>query len=291
MRSETATVEGPRGCTLLERRWLPDGEPTGVVVVVHGLGEHLARYDRVAAALVGRGLAVVGVDHLGHGRSGGRRGDARTIDDLVGPVEDVRTRAVERWSGRPQVVLGHSMGGLLAAHHLLDHQAGLAGAVLSAPAVVPGPSVTPLTIALGRVAARVWPTLGVLSLDVDALSRDPAVVRAYRDDPLVHHGRTSARLGLILLGAARRVLDEARAITLPLLLVQGGADRLTDPAGVRTLRERVGSSDVTTVMVEDAFHEVFNEPGGERTIARVAAWIDDRVGALRSRRHDAAPTP
>lgn len=285
MRQQEGRFPGPRGIEIHHQAWLPDGEVRAVVLVVHGLGEHIARYGTLVAALLPRGIAVAGVDHIGHGRSGGPRGDALAVSDFTAPLDTLRERCERQWPGVPLFLLGHSMGGLIAAHYLIDRQAGLAGAVLSAPAVVPGSSVTPLTIALGKLLARVAPRVGVLRLEVDALSRDPAVVQAYRDDPLVLHGKTNARLGALLLQAIARVQADAGRIELPLLIVQGGADRLTDPAGAQTLRSLVGSGDVELELYPDAYHELFNEPDRERVLHRVSEWLERRVDALGSRRH------
>jgi len=276
---------GPRGLVIHHQAWLPDGAPKGLVLVVHGLGEHIGRYGNLIEALRPRGYAVFGLDHIGHGRSDGPRADALAFSDFTAPLGTLRALASERFPTTPTFLLGHSLGGLIAAHYLLDHQAGLAGAVLSAPAVVPGSSVTPLTIIVGRLLARLAPTVGVLALDVTALSRDPQVVQAYRDDPLVFHGKTNARLGSLVLAAMARVQRDAATIRLPLLLVQGGADRLTDPAGAELLHERLGSRDVTLERYPHAYHELFNEPDREHVLVRVVDWLDARVDALRSPRH------
>lgn len=268
---------GVRNLAFATQSWLPETAAKAAIVIVHGLAEHAGRYASVAAGLVARGYAVHACDHVGHGASEGTRVFVERFDDFHDTLRRVRARVADEHPGLPVCLLGHSMGGLIVADHLLAHQHEVALAVLSAPAVAVGSSVTPLTITLGRVLARIAPRVGVLALDTDGLSRDRAVVQAYRDDPLVHHGKTTARLGAEMLAAIARVRAGAASLTLPLLIVQGGADRLVDPDGARFLTHQVGSDDVTLRVYDGLFHEVFNEPEGGDVLDDVLAWLDERV--------------
>src|SRR5439155_3771708 len=138
----------------------------------------------------------------------------------------------------------HSLGGLISADYLLQHQAGLAWAVLSGPAVK-APPLSPALVAVGRLLSRVAPRTGVLGLDASGVSRDPEVVRAYVNDPLVFTGKTTARLGAETIDAMQRVQAGASAITLPLLILQGGADPLVNPEGAQELYQAASSKDKT----------------------------------------------
>ena len=186
--------------------WLP-ASPSGVLLLCHGLGEHAGRYGNVVDAVVPDGWAVYGLDQRGHGLSGGRRAHVDRYADLLADFDVFRRAVVARHPDVPVVLLGHSMGGQIALAYALDHQADLAGLVLSAPAlagdVVPKP-VVPLLRALGRVAPRLRPA----GIDVTKISKDPAVVAAYQADPLVHHGKPTLALGL---GIVRPVRRAARA--------------------------------------------------------------------------------
>ena len=179
-------VLGAGAVELYWQGWLP-ASPRGVLLLCHGLGEHAGRYGNVVDAVVPDGWAVYGLDQRGHGRSGGHRAHVDRYADLLIDFDAFRRAVVARHPGLPVVLLGHSMGGQIALAYALDHQAELAGLVLSAPAlagdVVPKP-VVPLLRALGRVAPRLRPA----GIDVTKISKDPAVVAAYRTDPLVHHG-------------------------------------------------------------------------------------------------------
>jgi len=157
------------------RRWRADN-PARVVVIVHGYGEHIGRYEHVAEALVAGGSTVVGPDHVGHGRSGGERA---LIENFEPIVDDLRTVVRDTRGELPVVMIGHSMGGLIATCYAQRHREDLAGLVLTAPAVGLGPVIA------GWLTA---PDLPSDPIDVATLSRDAAVGKAYSADPLVWHG-------------------------------------------------------------------------------------------------------
>ena len=145
------TFSGPRGVDIFWQSWLPDGAPKGVVLLVHGLGEHSGRYTNVVHRLVPEGYAVYALDHMGHGQSQGAREVIHTFEDLTEPLWQFRQQVVPRHSGVPTFLLGHSMGGLIASLHALEHAEGLSGLVLSAPAVYVGEGVSALTVRLQMV--------------------------------------------------------------------------------------------------------------------------------------------
>jgi acylglycerol lipase len=274
MQHNEGTFTGVRNATIYYQAWLPDGAAKAVLLVVHGLGEHSGRYTNVVNYCVPRGYAVYALDHLGHGKSDGTREYVERFSDFTDTLA-IFYRMVAGWQpGKPIFPLGHSMGGLIATTYLLDHQADFRGAIISAPAIAIGASVSPITIALGKVAAVIAPKAGVLALDVNAVSRDPEVVRAYLADPLNFQGKTTARLAAEMLKAMQRVAAEVGTITLPLIVVQGSADRLVDPAGAQMLYDKAGSQDKTIKLYDGLYHEVFNEPERDQVLADVAAWLD-----------------
>lgn len=273
MRHEEGTFQGVRGVEIYYQVWLPDGEPKAVLLIVHGLGEHSGRYGNVVHHFVPLGYAAYGLDHLGHGRSAGRREYVERIEDYTATLKTY-CDMIRGWQpGKPIFLVGHSMGGLIGSLYLLDHQADLAGAVISAPAVKVPVSISPLTVAMGKVLSTVSPTFGVLGLELAGLSRDPAVVQAYVSDPLVYTGKTTARLSAEMLRGMKRVEGEAAAITLPILLLQGSADRLVDPGGAPMLHEKVRSADKTLKVYDGFYHEVFNEPERAEVLHDVEVWL------------------
>jgi acylglycerol lipase len=273
MSHQEGTFTGARNSRIYYQSWLPEGDPKAVLLVVHGLGEHGGRYGNVVDYFLPRGYGLYALDHYGHGKSEGQREYVERFSDYTQTLKIFFDQVCAAQPGRPIFLVGHSLGGLISAVYLLDHQAGLAGAVLSGPAVK-APSLSPVVLVVGRVASVLLPRLGVVGLDSGAVSRDPAVVRAYVEDPLVFTGKTTARLGAETLDTMRRVQAEAGTLSLPLLILQGAADRLVDPAGAEQLYQAAGSADKTLKVYPGLFHEIYNEPEHEQVLHDVELWIE-----------------
>jgi acylglycerol lipase len=269
--------KGVRNARIYDQAWLPEGNAKAVLLIVHGLGEHCGRYMNVVNHFVPLGYAVCALDHIGHGRSEGAREFVERFEDYTDTLAIFCERVRARHAGTPTFLLGHSMGGLIASCYLLDRQARFQGAVLSAPSVKVSDRISRATIVLGKILSVLAPRAGVLALDARGISRDPEVVAAYLDDPLVFHGKTPARLAAELLKAMLRVSAEASRITLPFLVVQGGEDRLVDPAGAQMLYDKAGSRDKALKVYEGLYHEVFNEPQRGRVLKDVEDWLTVHV--------------
>ena len=256
------------------RDWpLPDGmRLRGVVVLVHGLGEHAGRYGRVAGHLNSWGFAVRGYDQYGHGESSGPRGGLpsplRLLEDLVDVVEATRQRIEP---GVPLIVLGHSLGGLVAASAVARGMQ-VDGLVLSSPALAT--RLGPVQKILLATIPRLAPTLAVGNgLDPDFLSHDPRVVAAYRDDPLVHD-RISGRLAAFIPAAGAQVLARAAQWSVPTLLMYAGADRLVDPRGSRDFAAAAPAPLLTSRCFDGLYHEIFNEVDARPVYALLMQWLD-----------------
>lgn len=249
--------------------------PRGVILLVHGLGEHAGRYDAVAERLNSWGYAVRGYDQYGHGESGGARGaltsPRRLVDDLADVAESTRAKLAGRL---PLVVLGHSMGGLVAAAFAQAHPTQLDALVLSSPAFAT--HATPLQRFLLRTLPSILPNLRVGNgLDTRWLSHDPAVEATYRADPLVHD-RISARLGRFIAQGGARVIADAATWKVPTLLLYAGDDRLVDPVGSRTFAAAAPQDVVTARCFEGAYHEIFNEADSQPVFDTLQRWLDQR---------------
>ena len=270
---------GTGGLRLFWRVWAPDtpaGRVSGRVLVAHGYAEHGGRYRGLAERLVDAGLHVVVPDHRGHGRSEGRPVSVRSFDDYVADLGRIAEEAEREDGEAPTLLLGHSMGGLIALLHAYRHQNELRGLILSAPAVVP-PRLLPGTRLLGRLLSRVAPDLGVTRLPLDRISRDPAVLAAYRADPWVHRRRVRARLGAELLRAMAEAAEGLPRLVLPVLVVQGTADEIVPPSAAPFVHSRVGSPDRTLRQYPGLFHEVLNEPERDQVIAEMLDWMRARL--------------
>lgn len=284
------TLRTDDGLPLHWRQWgRPGPELTrGTVLIVHGLGEHIGRYEHVAAKLNHWGWQVVGHDQRGHGASGGVRGDVvsaeRLMQDLALVIDELR--ADPSLGLGPLVLLGHSMGGLVAARFvaggLCTRSGGVLPAwfrpvdalVLSSPALDPG--MSGFQKALLALALPLAPHLAVGNgLKPAWISRDAAVVEAYKNDPLVHDRITPTLASMIAEGGAE-VLDQAPQWLVPTLLMWAGSDHCVDPEGSETFAAEAPPGVVQSQCFERLYHELFNEPEREQVFARLQTWLDER---------------
>lgn len=261
------------GLHLHERGWLPEGDPVGVVVVVHGIMEHCGRYAELAAALTGRGYAVWAFDLRGHGNSEGGRIGIRSFDEYLKDLEWFLDRVRSRHPGEPPYLLGHSMGATIAALFTLTHRVELRGLVLSAPALRIGGAISPLLRHLAALASRVVPWLRIGRVTYHPLSRDPKVIDDFKNDPLVYHGRFPVRTGAEILGAAEYILEKAEAMKLPLLVLHGTSDVVTTAEGSRQFHARAGSDDKTLKLYEGLYHDLFHELEKDEVTADLIEWL------------------
>ncbi|MGA3254629.1 MAG: lysophospholipase [Mycobacterium sp.] len=257
--------------------WTPDISPRAVVVLSPGLGEYARRYDHVAQRLGEAGLVTYALDHRGHGRSGGKRMLVRNITEYTADFATLVGIASREHPGLKRVVLGHSMGGGIVFAYGVERPDDYDMMVLSGPAVAAQDQVSPLLAFAAKVLGVIVPGLPVQDLDVNAISRDPAVVAAYNADPLVYHGRVPTGIGRALLQVGETMPQRAPALTAPLLVVHGSDDRLIPVAGSRRLVECVGSTDVQLKVYPGLYHEVFNEPERDQVLDDVVSWITARL--------------
>lgn len=247
----------------------------GVVLLVHGLGEHAGRYDRLAGQLNDWGFAVRGYDQYGHGESGGPRGglptDTRLLDDLADIVDSTRARMDPH---TPLILLGHSMGGLVAARFVALGLRPVQALVLSSPALDPG--LNAIQKLLLAVLPKIAPNLRIGNgLDASLISHDPAVVAAYQADKLVHD-RVSARLARFIADGGPATLAQAASWSVPTLLLYAGADRLVNPAGSRAFAAAAPKTVLSAHCFEAMYHEIFNELDATPVLAELKKWLDAR---------------
>jgi acylglycerol lipase len=268
-----APVEGTLPGGQYWRGW-PVGDPAGAVVLVHGLHEHGGRYRHVGERLAAAGYACYAADHAGHGRSAGTRGNIGSMAAVVAGVEETVRLAGERHPGAPLFVYGHSMGGLVALQYLTGTpDARIRGAVISAPALDTS-AASGVQRKAAPVLSRLLPDLGVLALDADLVSRDPAVVAAYRADPLTYTGKVRARTGAEMMLAAAAMPERLPRLTMPLFVLHGGDDRLVPPAASELVTAHAGSADVTRKVYDGLYHEPHSEPEQQQVLDDVVAWLD-----------------
>jgi alpha-beta hydrolase superfamily lysophospholipase len=269
----------PDGARLAVRRAAPEGAPRGSIVIVHGWGEHSGRYAHVAAWLASQGLAVTGYDQRGHGRSSGRRGDVARFAQYLADIVALRKRVQAEVQG-PQLLLGHSFGGLVVLRYLETAPEGLTGAVCTCPFIELATAPPRWKAALARAVVNILPSLRApTGLNLDYLCTDPAVVEAARRDPFSHQVMTPRAYHEVT-GALRALAAEQGRIAVPLLLALAGDDRVVSTPATLAFAAGLGGA-VTSRVYPGLFHEILNERERDRApvLADIGAWIDGLLGS------------
>lgn len=273
-----AEIRGYDGTPLRVITWAGDDEVRALLVIVHGLGEHIARYDFIARAYNALGITVVGADHRGHGRSGGLRGHADGFDEYTADVACV-VRFAQGTLGDelPWFVLGHSMGGLITLRYLLDSSKPQPqAAVLSNPQLGLAFDPPKVKVAAGRMLSKILPKLRLDSeLDASAISRDPTEVKKYVDDPLVH-SKISTRWYTSMTAAMTEAREGAPSLELPTQWILSGGDQIVSAKAAREIQEQVAGSEA--LWLEDAYHEAHNGPDRPRFLKTATGFIVDQLG-------------
>jgi alpha-beta hydrolase superfamily lysophospholipase len=261
---------GGHGGRLVARTWWEGDDPSHIVLLAHGYGEHIGRYEHVAAALVSNGAVVYAVDHVGHGKSEGERVLVSDFELVVDDLHEVDRRAREEHPGLPVVLVGHSMGGLIGARYAQRYGDSLAAAVLSGPLIgTTHPSGQLLEL----------PEIPDIPIDIDTLSRDPEVGKAYEEDPLIWHGPFKRpTLEAIQRGLAAVMAGPALG-SLPLMWAHGEADALVPLAGSRSGIEHLRGDRFVERIYPEARHEIFNELNKDEVLSDVTAFINETLAA------------
>jgi len=262
--------------TLPGRVWAAE-RPRGLIGIVHGLGEHCGRYAALAADLVAADFSVASLDWPGHGEAPGSRGDVRSWTWVRDQMVPAILSATQGMPGQPQrlphILLGHSMGGVMALDYAITHPNPITGVIASAPAL--RTAMPPWwKLMLANVALATAPSVGFSSgLDTGGISRDPEVNRARSEDDLIHDV-ISPRLYAGFNEARQRVLREARRLSIPALVMHGEADRVVDPEGSKEFVAAAPRRLTSLILYPDAFHEIYNDFGRERVVADTVRWLD-----------------
>ncbi|AET67869.1 lysophospholipase [Desulfosporosinus orientis DSM 765] len=263
------------GELLYGREWRPASKPLGVVLLVHGLGEHCGRYEFVAEKLSQAGYGLLAFDLRGHGKSLGRRGHISAYEILLADLDGFIKEAGKRFPNLPAFLYGHSMGGNLVLNYVLRRQPPLAGGIATSPWLWLAKEPPGFVKILLRFLAKLWPTLSIPNgLDVKALCHDQKVVKAYQEDPLVHN-RISLSLLMEIDKAANWAMANAEGFGMPLLLMHGGSDGITSPEATQQFAFQV-AKDCTFKLWPGLFHELHNEPEKEEVLTYLINWLQNR---------------
>lgn len=271
------TVEGKDGNQIFFRCWRPEGPPSALVVICHGVNSHSGQYDWSARQLVENGFAVYALDLRGRGKSSGERFFVGDVEDYVGDLATMIDLAKTREPGLPVFLLGHSAGGVVSCVYTLEHQAEIDGLICESFAFrVPAPGVV-LSVIKGL--SHVAPHLRVLKLHNEDFSRDPEAVRALNADPLIAGEVQPASTVAALVRADERLEKEFGRITLPVLIMHGTVDKATVPSGSEFFYQHAGSPDKTLRLYEGHYHDLFNDLGKEEVMLDTTQWIRQHLPA------------
>lgn len=280
MNHQQDQIPGYRDRVVFRQRWLPSGEVRAALLIVHGMAEHSGRYQRLVDYFLPQGCAIYTFDHPGHGQSQGPRCHVDSFQDLSENLQRMVQWVKAEQAGKPLILFGHSMGGLIVADFLITAEDQIDAAILSAPALKAMGKPSVLQILKVLLLKRLRPEMGFSRLDLRGLSRNPEIIRAYRADPLVHTGAMSIGLALALGQTMKKVASKAKDLTLPLLIVQGGQDTMVDPQGAESFLAAVSSPDKHLQMYPDAYHEILNEPEAEDCLDLMSEWLAARFPQL-----------
>ncbi len=276
MKHIESTFQGSGEVELYYQCWRPEEETRAVLVIVHGFGEHSGRYMNIVDYLVPQGYAVYGFDHRGHGRSPGKRGHINEWGELREDVQAFLRLVGNQEPDLPLFLMGHSLGGLIVLESVLRNPEGLKGVIVSGP-VLGQVGVSPFLLILSRILSRLCPQFTMdVKLDATAISRDPAVVKAYQEDPLVH-SKATARFGAEMNSAIVWTQAHAADWCLPLLILHGGADRLSPAEGSRIFYENVNFPDKKRHEYEGGYHEPHNDIDYEQVIKDFEQWLENHL--------------
>lgn len=277
MEHHESTHTARDGSSIYWQEWLPDGEPRAALVLIHGLGEHSGRYPHLAQRFTDRGIAVFSQDNRGHGRTPGTRGDM-ALPDAVSDVGELLDEVQVRYPDLPVVIYGHSLGGLISMTYTVQNCPDCVVAqVASAPALDSELREQRVKFTLANVLGGVLPHVILdTGLDSEGISRDPKVVAAYNDDPLVH-GKGSVGLAKQTFTAMDEMMRQT-TFPVPLLIIHGTDDHLTIPQASKRFVENA-YGDITLIEYEGMYHEPHNEPEQEEVFDDVMEWLEPYLKA------------
>ncbi|HJR79616.1 MAG TPA: lysophospholipase [Anaerolineales bacterium] len=268
------------GITFFIHGWEPEnGNPKALVGLVHGLGEHAVRYAHVGKVLAKSGYALAGFDLRGHGKSGGERGHVSSLDAYMQDIRQFFGLMERKYPDIPHFLYGHSLGGLLVLAYTIQYGAHLQGVIATGPGLRSSLQEQKAKVAIVRLLGSVLPAMTLQSgLDAATISRDSAIVEAYKNDPLVHD-RASLGLGKAALSAIDLCFARAKEFPVPLLIMHGRGDKIAYSSGSEDFAEllRAAGKDVTLKLWDDLYHEVHNEPEKEEVFRFIIDWLDKHL--------------
>ncbi len=280
MKTFETKLDGQDRTAFYVQGWeLDDRKPKALIVLVHGLGDHTGRFARVGKVMTEAGYVLAGFDLRGHGKSGGARGHASSLEAFMQDIRQFVQLMKQRYPDLPQFLYGHSLGGLLSLAYAIQYGAGFKGVMVTSAGLRSALQEQKAKVAMVRLLGSILPAMTMPSgLDPATISRDPDVVQAYINDPLVHYS-TSLGFGKAALNAIDLCFARAGQFPAPLLIMHGKADKLTYPSGSEEFAKLVDAAgcDVTLKLWDDLYHELHNEPEKMEVFKFMVEWLDKHL--------------
>jgi len=278
MRCKTETIYSKNHrLNIFTQSWRPEQYKNAIVFIIHGLGEHSARYHYVAQKFVNAGFQVSTLDLPGHGRTPGGNAYICSFDFCIDIIHNRIKQLKSENLDVPVFILGHSMGGALAAYYALKLKPEIDGFVLSSAALKISEDIAPVLVKLSGIVGRLFPKLPTITLNSDGLSHDPAVAEEYRQDPLVYSGKIPARTGAEINRSVKYNQKHAAGFDYPVLMIHGSEDQLADVRGSKTFFQKIASGEKELKIYEGLYHELMNEYEKDGVIADIITWINKRI--------------
>lgn len=266
------------GLKIFAQYWKSDVIPAkAVVCFVHGIGDHSSRHTHVAEAFTNKGFVFYTADQRGHGKSEGQRGHFPSPELILLDIDLLLQNARKSFPGLPIILYGHSMGGILVLYYALKRKPDIAGVISNSAGLHNALQKKPLLIIAARVLGSLFPHMSISNgLDLNGISRDPVMLQAYKNDPLIHD-RITMGLGKVMLGVTNRTLENAGSFPLPLLIMHGKADIITYASGSEAFAAALPGK-CSLILWEKAFHEIHNEPEKNEVMSAMTEWAKRLTG-------------
>jgi len=279
MKTFETTWTANDGAITYVRGWEPDNAPKAAIGFVHGLGEHIGRFEHVAKALTDAGYVMVGFDLRGHGRTSGTRGHVPSLDAAMQDVRRLLQLLAEKYPNLPQFLYGHSLGGLFTLTYAIQYGSNLKGVIVSDAGLRSPLLDQKAKVLMAKVLGSFLPAMTIpTALDPATISRDPEVVQKYIDDPLVHD-KTSLGLAKASMTAIDLCFAHAKEFAPPLLMMHGKADKLTYASGSEEFTKLASemNKDVTLKLWDGLYHEIHNEPEKADVFRFMIEWLNKHL--------------
>jgi alpha-beta hydrolase superfamily lysophospholipase len=273
---DTSSFKTPDGLNIHTVHQAAVGNPKAVIIVVHGISEHIGRYEHVAGFLSKAGYEVYGLDHRSHGRSEGKTRihtdtHSRFVEDLKQFYDSIKAKHPDS----KLFILGHSMGSLISLQFVLAYPNALTGLVVTGTATDVSSAVTPMLRNVGNFINRFAPAFPIgAPLGATALTNDPEMQAKWLSDTITYKGPTRISMGKYILETGEMIQSRAKEITLPIMFMHGESDVIAPISGSRIMYERVGSKDKALHTYPNMQHEIMNEVDRNKILQTIVDWFD-----------------